>query len=196
MSQEQWLIVGLGNPEPKYFGNRHNVGHMVVDALVKEMGGKLGAHKTPAWVCEGHLGIPGSNLAKVVVAKLSSYMNTSGHPTRALCDFFHIPPDHLLVIHDELDLPEHELRLKKGGGEGGHNGLRSISQHLGTKDYCRLRIGVGRPPGRMDPARYVLTDFPSSEKSHWEVTVAKAADAAAAVVAEGFTRAQMKLHTG
>lgn len=187
-----WLIVGLGNPGPKYAGNRHNVGAMVVQHLADRMGAGLTTHKAGAGVLDGRLGtlpggVPGP---RVVLARPASYMNTSGKPVAALCRFYDIPPERLLVLHDELDLPPHTLRLKRGGGEGGHNGLRSISQSLGTKDYARLRIGVGRPPGRQDPADFVLSDFPGREREEWSITLAEAGDAVTDLVQHGLLAAQ------
>lgn len=187
-----WLVIGLGNPGAKYAGNRHNVGAMVVDTLAGRMAGTLTAHKAGAAVLDGRLGmlpggVPGP---RVIVAKPSTYMNTSGRPVAALCQFYGVEPENLIVVHDELDIPEHALRLKRGGGEGGHNGLRSISASLGTKDYVRVRVGVGRPPGRQDPADYVLSDFPSAQREDLGVTLEKAADAVQDVVTLGLTAAQ------
>jgi len=190
-----WLIAGLGNPGPDYAGNRHNVGAMVLDALAGELGERFGRHKARADVVSVRLpaagGRPGPAL---VLAKPSSYMNESGGPVAGLVRFFRIGPDRLIVVHDELDLPFGELRLKRGGGEGGHNGLRSISQSIGTKDYCRLRFGIGRPPGRMDPADYVLRDFSGAERKELGVLVAAAADALRDVAGTGWLRAQERLH--
>ncbi|OKL46192.1 aminoacyl-tRNA hydrolase [Boudabousia liubingyangii] len=196
MSDSPWLIIGLGNPGNQYRLNRHNLGHMVADALADEMNTSFTRHKARAQVAAGRLGfLPGGIPGPAVsVAKLDSFMNVSGGPTKALVDFYGVDPDHLLVIHDELDIPPHELRLKKGGGEGGHNGLRSITSALGTKDYLRLRVGIGRPPGRMDTADFVLGDLPGKERPEWATTIAQAAEAAADVVLKGFLTAQQDLH--
>ena len=192
-----WLVVGLGNPGPEYAGNRHNVGAMVLDTLAADLRLRFGRHKARADVGEGRLppagGRPGPRL---VLAKPRSYMNESGGPVSGLVRFFKVAPSRLLVVHDELDLPFADLRLKLGGGEGGHNGLRSISQSLGTKDYCRLRFGIGRPPGRTDAADYVLRDFSGAERKELGVLLAQAADAVRDVATLGWERAQATLHTG
>ena len=196
---DPWLIIGLGNPEARYARNRHNVGHMVIDVLAGRAGSRLTRHKARAQVAEVRLGtMPGGAPGpRVILAEPSSFMNLSGGPVKALAQFYGIEPTtNLLVIHDELDLPAHELRLKRGGGEGGHNGLKSLSQHLGTRDYARLRIGVGRPPGRMDPADYVLATLPSKERPDWDVTFEQAADVVEDIVTKGFAPTQMALHTG
>ena len=191
---DAWLIVGLGNPGPEYEKTRHNIGQMVVDELAREVGGGFKKHgRARAQVLEGRLGIGGP---KVVLAKPLTYMNTSGGPISALASFLKVPSARILVIHDDMDLPAHTLRLKIGGGEGGHNGLKSLSQHLGTRDYARLRIGVGRPPGRMDPADYVLAPLPSKERPDWDVTFEQAADVVEDIVTKGFAPTQMILHTG
>jgi PTH1 family peptidyl-tRNA hydrolase len=193
---DPWLVVGLGNPGPEYAGNRHNVGAMVLDVLAADLGLRFTRHKTRSDVAEGRLppagGRPGPRL---MLAKPRSYMNESGGPVSGLVRFYRVQPGRLLVVHDELDLPFADLRLKLGGGEGGHNGLRSISQSLGTKDYCRLRFGIGRPPGRMDAADYVLRDFSSAERKELGVLLAEAADAVRDVASAGWERAQATLNT-
>jgi peptidyl-tRNA hydrolase, PTH1 family len=191
-----WLVAGLGNPGPAYAGNRHNVGAMILDHLAGELGLRFSRHRARADVAEGRLppagGRPGPRL---VLAKPGSYMNESGGPVSGLVRFFRVPPGRLLVVHDELDIPFGDLRLKLGGGEGGHNGLRSISQSLGTKEYCRLRFGIGRPPGRMDAADYVLHDFSGAERKELGVLVAEAADAVREVVSIGWERTQARVNT-
>lgn len=191
-----WLVVGLGNPGPGYAGNRHNVGAMVVDHLAAELGERFGRHRARADVAEVRLppadGRPGPRL---VLAKPSSYMNESGGPVSGLARFFRVEPDRLLVAHDELDIPFGELRLKQGGGEGGHNGLRSISQSLGSKDYCRLRFGIGRPPGRMDAADYVLHDFSGVERKELPVLIGEASDAVRDVATRGWEKTQQIVNT-
>ncbi|TNU72823.1 aminoacyl-tRNA hydrolase [Miniimonas arenae] len=191
MSQP-WLVVGLGNPGPKYAGNRHNVGAMVLDVLAGRIGASFTQHKARAAVLDGRLGtLPGGAPGpRVILARPATYMNTSGGPVAALAQFYGIDAENLLVVHDELDIPEHQIRLKRGGGEGGHNGLRSISSALGTKDYARLRIGVGRPPGRQDPADFVLSDWPASARAEVGVTLELAADAVTDVVTQGLLSAQ------
>jgi PTH1 family peptidyl-tRNA hydrolase len=192
-----WLVVGLGNPGRRYVGNRHNVGQMVLDVLAERARATLTSHRSGALVADARLGtgpggVPGP---RVGLARPGGYMNVSGPPIAALATFFDIDADRVLVIHDELDLAPEALRLKLGGGEGGHNGLRSISRSLGTKDYARLRVGIGRPPGRMDPADYVLQDFAAAERGELAVTLELAADAVADVVSDGFAPTQMRLHT-
>lgn len=191
-----WLVVGLGNPEPRYARNRHNIGRMVIDLLVGRTGATLSRHRTRARVAEVRLGLlpGGAPGPRAVLAEPTAFMNVSGGPVRALTQFYGLGAERLLVIHDDIDLPEHTLRLKRGGGEGGHNGLRSVSQALGTRDYARLRVGIGRPPGRQDVADFVLTDLPPRSRAQWGVTLEQAADAVQAVVLKGFERAQAVLH--
>lgn len=192
-----WLVVGLGNPGPTYAGNRHNVGQMVLDVLAGRMAGSFTSHKARAAVLDGRLGtLPGGAPGpRVVLAKPASFMNVSGGPVGALCAFYGITPERLLVVHDELDLPSEALRLKRGGGEGGHNGLKSVSAAIGSRDYVRLRVGIGRPPGRMDPADYVLRDFGPGERAGLGVTLEEAADAVEDLVLLGLEKAQLRLHT-
>lgn len=185
MPTEGWLVVGLGNPGPGYAGNRHNVGFMVVDLLAARMGAKFKTHKSRADLVEGRLAD-----TRVVLAKPRTYMNESGGPVAGLCDFFKVPLDRLVVVHDELDLPYGALRLKLGGGDNGHNGLRSVRRSLGSGDFNRVRFGIGRPPGRMDAAVYVLRDFGAGEREHLEVDVDRTADAVEALVTQGLDRAQ------
>lgn len=194
---DTWLLVGLGNPGPLYAGNRHNVGAMVVDELARRAGVSLTRHKSRAQVAEFRMGVlPGGMPGpKVVAAVPSSYMNESGGPVSSLLSYFSLTPENLLVTHDEMDIPFDVVRLKKGGGEGGHNGLRSISKSTGTRDYTRVRVGVGRPPGRMDPADHVLRDFSATERKTLPLLIDTAADAAEAVVTEGLLAAQQKFHS-
>ncbi|WP_435200110.1 aminoacyl-tRNA hydrolase [Janibacter sp. GS2] len=192
MNEDTWLVVGLGNPGPKYAGNRHNVGAMVIDALAERSGVRLRAHKAGAAAETIRVGGPGG--ARAVIAVPHSYMNVSGGPTKGLASFFSVPPERTIVIHDELDIPFGEVRLKRGGGEGGHNGLRSISSSFGTKDYLRVRVGIDRPPGRMDAAAYVLKDFSSTERKELPFLLDDAADAVELVVDKGLTDAQQVVH--
>ncbi|MGP0222670.1 aminoacyl-tRNA hydrolase [Paenarthrobacter sp. NCHU4564] len=188
---DTWLIVGLGNPGTEYSGNRHNVGQMVLDELAARVGGKFKVHKSRAQVVEGRLGIGGP---RVVLAKPMTYMNVSGGPVANLAKFFDIAPDHVIAVHDEIDIPFNTVKLKIGGSEGGHNGLRDISKALATKDYLRVRVGVGRPPGRMDTADYVLRDFATAEKKDLPFLIDEAADAVELLMAEGLLAAQQKHH--
>lgn len=186
---EPWLVVGLGNPGPSYAKNRHNAGAMVVDVLADRMGARLKSHKSRADVAEGRLA--GHRL---VLARPRSFMNESGGPVAGLSAFFRIPADRLVVIHDELDIPFGNVRLKVGGGDGGHNGLRSLRRSLGTGDYVRVRLGVGRPPGRVDPADFVLRDFSPSERTELPLLLERAADAVECLLGEGLDGAQNRFH--
>lgn len=193
---EPWLIVGLGNPGPGYAGNRHNVGVMVIEEIARRTGSTLKAHKAQALAASVRLpqpsGAPGGPAA--IIARPTTYMNVSGGPVKSLMNFFKVPLDKLVVIHDELDIDFADVRLKKGGGEGGHNGLRSISSSVGSKDYLRVRVGIGRPPGRMDVADFVLKDFNSTEKKELPFLVDDAADAVQTLIDLGLTDAQNKVH--
>ncbi|MEE1938508.1 aminoacyl-tRNA hydrolase [Streptomyces sp. TRM 70361] len=184
-----WLVVGLGNPGPEYAANRHNAGFMVADLLAGRMGGRFRAHRSRAQVLEGRLGVPGAGSRRVVLAKPMSFMNLSGGPVTALRDFYKVPPDRLVVVHDELDLDYGTLRLKRGGGDNGHNGLKSLSKALGP-DYHRVRFGIGRPPGRMPVADFVLKDFSAAERKELDYLVDRAADAVECLVLDGLERAQ------
>lgn len=183
------VIVGLGNPGPGYAGNRHNAGFMVVDELARRVGGRFTAHKTGADVLEARLAG-----RRVVLAKPRSFMNISGPAVAATARYFKIPPTDVVVVHDDLDLEYGVLRLKRGGGEGGHNGLRSISACLGSKEYLRVRFGIGRPPGRMDPADYVLRDFSVIQRRELDLLVDRCADAVEQLLAQGLAATQNQLH--
>ncbi|MFI9627106.1 aminoacyl-tRNA hydrolase [Streptomyces sp. NPDC052042] len=185
-----WLIVGLGNPGPEYAANRHNVGFMVVDLLAERIGGKFKrAQKAQAQVVEGRMGPPGPSSRRVVLAKPMSYMNLSGGPVSALCDFYKVPVERVVAVHDELDIDYGVLRLKLGGGDNGHNGLKSMTKSLGA-GYHRVRFGIGRPPGRMQVADFVLKDFSSAERKELAYFVDRAADSVECLLAEGLERAQ------
>ncbi|GAA1639260.1 aminoacyl-tRNA hydrolase [Catellatospora bangladeshensis] len=190
-----WLIVGLGNPGPQYAGNRHNVGFHIADLLAERTGVKFGRHrKAVADVAEARLGY-GADAPRLVLVKPLTYMNLSGGPAAALSQFYKVPVAQVIAVHDELDIPYGQLRLKVGGGEGGHNGLRSMTKSLSTKEYLRVRFGVGRPPGRQDPADFVLSDFSSVERKELEFLVDRAADAVEAIVKVGLAAAQQTYHT-
>lgn len=184
-----WLVVGLGNPGPGYAANRHNAGFMVVDLIAGRLGGRFKAHRGSADVIEGRVGS-----ARVVLAKPKTFMNLSGGPTASLRDFFKVPVERIVVVHDELDVPYGALRLKRGGGDNGHNGLRSISKSLGTKEYLRVRVGIGRPPGRQDPADFVLKNFSATEAKELAFHVDRAADAVEALVTTDLEKAQNSFH--
>ena len=195
MSEGPWLVVGLGNPGPRYAGTRHNIGQVVVDQLAGGQAFKAGKHQ--AVVCETRLGTGpgGAPGPKVVLAKPTTYMNVSGGPVAGLARYFGVEPEQVVVVHDELDIDLGRLKLKRGGGDGGHNGLRSVSQSLGSKDYVRVRCGIGRPPGRMDPAAFVLKDFSGSERIELPLLLSDGADAAERLVAVGLEAAQQEFHS-
>jgi len=192
--ESPWLVVGLGNPGKEYAGNRHNVGFLVADLLASRVGAKFGRSKRAhAAVAEGRLGFGGP---KLVLLKPLTYMNLSGAPVVSLAQFFKVPVSNVIAVHDELDVPFGQVRAKRGGGEGGHNGLRSMSKSLSSKEYARVRFGIGRPPGRQDPADYVLSDFSGAERKELEFLVDRAADVVEAIVLEGVEWAQNKYHGG
>ena len=191
MASDSWLVVGLGNPGPKYETTRHNVGQMALDVLAERMRTTFSPHKANARVAEGRP-VPGG--PKLILAKSNGYMNTSGGPVSALAKYFGITPEQVIVLHDELDLPFDTLKLKQGGGHGGHNGLRDIAKALATPEFLRVRIGIGRPPGQQDPADFVLKPFSSSERGPLAVLLEDAADAAEMLVTDGLTNTQQRFH--
>jgi PTH1 family peptidyl-tRNA hydrolase len=191
VADERWLIVGLGNPGAEYAGNRHNAGYMVADLLADRAGARLRGGKFRASVGDGRLaGLP------VTIAKPLTFMNESGGPVAALRDYYRVPPGRIVVLHDELDLPFGTIRLKLGGGDNGHNGLRSVTAVLRPGDYYRLRFGIGRPPGRMDPAAFVLRDFFPAERKELPYLIDHAADAVEALLTDGLAAAQNAFHPG
>lgn len=190
---EVWLVVGLGNPGPSYSGHRHNIGYLVVEELAERMGSPFRAHKSGrADIVEGRFGTPGTPGPRVVLAKARSYMNESGGPVSTLAKFYKVAPDHIVAIHDELDIGFGTLRSKLGGGDNGHNGLRSMRSSLGTGDFYRVRAGIGRPPGRQPVADFVLSNYSSTERKELPFQVVDAADAVECLVTEGLERAQQK----
>jgi PTH1 family peptidyl-tRNA hydrolase len=189
-----WLIAGLGNPGREYERNRHNVGFLVADLLAARTGVRFSRHRRAvAEVAEARLGV-GIDAPQLVIVKPLTYMNLVGGPVSALCQFYKIEPSHLVAIHDELDLPYGSVRTKFGGGEGGHNGLRSLSRSLSTKDYLRVRVGISRPPGRQDPADYVLSDFSAAERKDLDYLVDRAADIVESLVVQGLEPTQNAFH--
>jgi peptidyl-tRNA hydrolase, PTH1 family len=184
-----WLIVGLGNPGPGYAGTRHNAGFMVLDLLADRVRGKFKSHKSRADVVEAHLAGQ-----RAVLAKPKSFMNTSGGPVSSLRVFFKTPIDRLVVVHDEIDLERGMLRVKLGGGDNGHNGLKSLRQSLGSGEFYRVRFGVGRPPGRQDPAEFVLREFTAAERKELPLQIDRAADATELLVAEGLAATQNRFN--
>lgn len=188
MTGERWLIAGLGNPGPAYSGHRHNAGFMVADELASRMGARLRHSRYRAAAAEGRLaGHP------VVLCKPLTFMNDSGGPVAGLAGYYRIAPAAVMVIHDELDLPFGIIRLKYGGG-GSHNGLRSVISSLGTTDFYRVRVGIGRPPGRMNPAAYVLRDFSAQEREELPLLIGRAADAVETLLTHGLATAQNTFH--
>jgi PTH1 family peptidyl-tRNA hydrolase len=186
------LVVGLGNPGPDYAGNRHNIGHMVLAELADRMSATFKNHKTNAAVAEGRSFAAGP---KLILAKPNSYMNLSGGPIAALSKFYKLTPAHIVVVHDELDIPFDSLKLKVGGGHGGHNGIRDTIAALGTGDFMRVRMGIGRPPGRQSAADFVLRDFTGAERDTLPNFLSDAADAIELIASDGLTAAQLKFHT-
>ena len=189
-----WLVVGLGNPGRGYERNRHNVGFMVADLLAGRTRTRFGRHRRAvADVAEARLGV-GVDAPRLILVKPLTYMNLSGGPVAALASFYQVTAGRILAVHDELDLPYGQLRAKVGGGEGGHNGLRSMSQSLSTKDYLRARFGIGRPPGRQDPAEYVLSDFSAAERKELDYLVDRTADIVESIVVRGLEATQNVYH--
>jgi peptidyl-tRNA hydrolase, PTH1 family len=186
-----WLVVGLGNPGPAYAGNRHNVGQMVLAELADRRSATFKSHRSNAAVAEGRT----SAGPRLILAKPNTFMNVSGAPVAALLRFYKLEPAQLIVIHDELDIPFEQLRLKFGGGHGGHNGTRDILEVLGTGDFTRVRVGIGRPPGRQPAADFVLRDFSGAERQVLPSVLSDAADAVELITAEGLTAAQLRVHT-
>jgi len=184
------LVVGLGNPGPQYEKTRHNVGFMVADLLAGRLGGTFKVHKrSGAEIVTGRLGN-----RPVILAKPRTYMNESGRHVGPLAKFYSVSPADVIVIHDELDIDFGKIRLKLGGGEGGHNGLRSVVNALGTKDFQRVRVGIGRPPGRKDPAAFVLENFSAAERAEVPAICAQAADATELLIESGLESAQNLVH--
>jgi PTH1 family peptidyl-tRNA hydrolase len=188
MADDRYLVLGLGNPGREYAGTRHNAGFLVVSLLAERVGGRFKTFKGAggrAEVLEGRLaGHP------VVLARPQSYMNDSGGPAASIARFYKVPVEQVAVVHDDLDLPFGSLRLKCGGGDGGHNGLRSITSSLGSREYLRVRVGIGRPPGRQDAADYVLRPFTAAERRELDYHLDRAADAVEAVLRDGLEAAQ------
>jgi len=189
MTGDRWLIAGLGNPGPGYAGNRHNAGYMAADLLAARAGARFRASRFRAMTAEGHLAG-----RSVTIIKPLTFMNDSGFPVSGASGYYRLDAERILVIHDELDLPFGSIRLKRGGGDNGHNGLRSVTLRLGTREYYRARIGIGRPPGRMDPAAYVLRDFSAPERKELPLVLERAADAVEMLLTDGLAAAQNAFH--
>lgn len=189
-SEERWLVVGLGNPEPTYSGTRHNVGAEAVRALAERLGAPLKPNRRVR--CE--VAEARDRQARLVLALPLAYMNESGGPVRQAASWYKVPAERIIVIHDELDLELATVRLKLGGGTAGHRGLDDVVRHLGTRDFTRVRIGVGRPPGRMVAADYVLSRFTARERAEIGVALEEAADAVLGLVHEGLEPTQNRIH--
>jgi PTH1 family peptidyl-tRNA hydrolase len=195
-STEVWLVAGLGNPGPAYAGHRHNVGYLVADELASRLGSPFRPHKSGyAEVVEGRAGPIGTDAARVVLARARGYMNESGGPVKALVAFYKIPADRLVVVHDELDIPFGTLRVKLGGGDNGHNGLRSVRASLGTGDFYRVRVGIGRPTGRRDVSDHVLGNYSAAERRDLPFHVDRAADAVESLIVDGLAATQQTYNT-
>jgi len=190
---ERWLILGLGNPGPEYANTRHNIGYLVVEEIAKRISGSFLSHKARADVLEGRLGV-GIDAPSLILAKAKSYMNESGGPGKALADFYKTPLDHIIVIHDELDLPFEAIRSKLGGGDNGHNGLKSLSKSLGGPGYLRMRMGIGRPQGRQDPADFVLKPFSTEEQKVLPLFVDRGGDAVESLLTRGLEETQQRFN--
>jgi PTH1 family peptidyl-tRNA hydrolase len=188
---DTWLVVGLGNPGPRYEATRHNVGQMVMDELAGRRREPFKQHKANARVAETWLR-PGG--AKLVLAKPNSFMNVSGGSVANLARFYGTDPERVIVVHDELDIPFDTLRLKSGGGHGGHNGVRDVAKALGSPDFVRVRVGIGRPPGRQDPADWVLDPFSATDRQTLPILISDAADAVERIVEDGLVAAQQRYH--
>jgi peptidyl-tRNA hydrolase, PTH1 family len=188
MADERFVVIGLGNPGPRYAVTRHNLGFRVVGALAGRMGARFKVLKTPGARVEP---VEGRLVDRqVVLARPLSYMNDSGGPVSSVARYYKVDPAQVVIVHDELDLPFGTMRLKRGGGDGGHNGLRSITAALGTPEYNRVRVGIGRPPGRQDPADYVLREFGAAERAELPYEIERAADAVETLLGKGLEAAQ------
>ena len=187
-----WLVVGLGNPGPDYAATRHNVGQMVLNELAERGRLSFKTHKTNATVAEGRLAPGGPRL---ILAKPNTFMNVSGGPVAQLLRFYSLEPSQLIVVHDEIDIPFDTIKLKSGGGHGGHNGVRDVAAAIGTGDFTRVRVGVGRPPGSQGAADHVLKGFSAAERKTLPVLLSDAADAVEQIAADGLTAAHLRFHT-
>jgi peptidyl-tRNA hydrolase, PTH1 family len=186
-----WLVVGLGNPGPAYAGHRHNVGYLVVDELARRTASRFSVAKgLRAETAEARLGLPGVDAPRLLLVKSRTFMNETGAAVSRLLGYYKLEPHRMIVVHDELDIDPGQLRVKFGGGDNGHNGLRSIRASLGTGDFYRIRVGVGRPPGRQDPIDFLLSNFPASVRETMAVEVSRAADAVESLVIVGLERTQ------
>ncbi|MCF2571347.1 aminoacyl-tRNA hydrolase [Brevibacterium sp. UCMA 11754] len=198
MTNEAWLVFGLGNPGPKYESTRHNIGQMVIAELAHRIGVNLTRTKLRSNVGTSRLpsgSVPGVPGPRVVLATSTGYMNESGGPVRQLADFYSIDTDRIIAVHDDVDIAFDTIKAKVGGGEGGHNGLRSMTSALGTKNYPRIRAGVGRPMGRQDTADYVLGPFSKDERATLPIFISDIADAVETYIVDGLEKVQLKYHS-
>ena len=190
----RWLVVGLGNPGTEYESTRHNVGAMVVAKIATSAGVKFSSHKSQSQIAEIKRGV-GVDVPTLLLARTHSYMNESGGAVAGLSQYFDIPADRVIALHDELDIPFSAIRVKFGGGDNGHNGLKSITQSLGTANYYRIRLGIGRPPGQQDPGDFVLKQFSSTEKKELDLFLARAEDAIDSLISKGLERTQQDFNS-
>jgi len=191
-----WLVVGLGNPGPAFESHRHNVGYKVAEELARRMQIRFRAARgMRAEVAEGRIGPPGGDGPRLILAKSRTFMNETGWAVTRLLGYYKLEPSQMIVVHDELDIDPGQLRVKFGGGDNGHNGLRSIRAALSTGDFYRVRVGVGRPPGRQDPADFLLSDIPASAREAIAVEIGRAADAVESLVVAGLDRTQNSFNT-
>lgn len=188
-----WLIVGLGNPGDKYSATRHNIGFLVADEMAIRCGGKFSSNKNRALVAEARLGM-GSAAPRLVIVKPQTYMNDSGNAVSPLAKYFNAPVDQIIVIHDELDIPFNAIRVKIGGGDNGHNGLKSLTQSLSSPDYFRVRVGIGRPLTPQDTADYVLDNFGKGERSQVPDLAMRACDAIESLIEKGLEATQQNFN--
>jgi peptidyl-tRNA hydrolase, PTH1 family len=186
-----WLVVGLGNPGPAFASHRHNIGYRVADELARRMDVRLSVLRgCRAEVADGRIGPPGTQAPRLILAKSRTFMNETGWAVTRLLTYYKLEPAQMIVVHDELDIDPGQLRVKFGGGDNGHNGLKAIRKSLGNGEFFRVRIGVGRPPGRQDPADYLLSNFPASAREAVEVEIGRAADAVESLVLVGLEKTQ------
>lgn len=193
MSEQPFLVVGLGNPGPAYDPTRHNVGFWAVADLADRYGSSFSLN-TRQRAEVASVTLPGPEQVKLVLARPTTFMNDSGVAVKAIAAFHKIAPDHVIAVHDELDLDPGRLRVKLGGGDNGHNGLKSMRAHLGTGDFYRVRVGIGRPPGRQSAADYVLNKLKPAQADEMRVDAAVAADAVEFLVREGLTATQNRFN--
>jgi PTH1 family peptidyl-tRNA hydrolase len=189
-----WLVAGLGNPGDQYAATRHNVGQMVIDQLVKRHSIKLASHKSRTHIAAYKLGV-GIDAHQIILAKSHSYMNETGGPIKALANFYSIEPEKIIALHDELDIGFAAIRTKLGGGDNGHNGLKSMTSAFDTPDYYRVRLGIGRPMGQQDPADFVLKQFSKEEKKDLDEFIERGADVVEFLIEQGLELTQGKFNS-